>query len=241
VQLESGWVHVRGTKRAARDRRIAIRHPALASLLDYALKHAPGEDSSSHAGPNVRQDLFRACAQAGVERCFPNDLRAPTAYAYDRAGHSAAGAEVDVPSRISSIENEALRLALAGVPHRALLVEAFKARAAAFQIAGRFEGLPALIRPMLWAPESGIHARRGGPPALSSGRAARRRSGGGRGTGARVRPEPGFAWSNLGPRACRNAGKTKSPCQGKRIPWKPGRLWKRGVRDLKASKAYLGT
>jgi integrase len=41
VQLESGWVHVRGTKRAARNRRIAIRHPALASLLGYALKHAP--------------------------------------------------------------------------------------------------------------------------------------------------------------------------------------------------------
>jgi len=44
VQLDSGWVHIRGTKRAARDRHILVRHPALASLLGYALKHAPGED-----------------------------------------------------------------------------------------------------------------------------------------------------------------------------------------------------
>jgi Phage integrase family len=75
VQLESGWVHVRGTKRAARSRRIAIRHPALASLLGYALKHAPGEDELFPAWTNVRRDLHVACAQAGIENCSPNDLR----------------------------------------------------------------------------------------------------------------------------------------------------------------------
>lgn len=69
VQLESGWVHVRGTKRAARNRRIAIRHPALASLLSYALKHAPGEDELFPAWTNVRRDLHLACAQAGIEAC----------------------------------------------------------------------------------------------------------------------------------------------------------------------------
>jgi integrase len=75
VQLDSGWVHVRGTKRAARNRRIAIRHPALASLLNYALKHAPGEDELFPAWTNVRRDLHLACAQAGIEACSPNDLR----------------------------------------------------------------------------------------------------------------------------------------------------------------------
>jgi integrase len=75
VQLDSGWVHVRGTKRAARNRRIAIRHPALASLLSYALKHAPGEDELFPAWTNVRRDLHLACAQAGIEACSPNDLR----------------------------------------------------------------------------------------------------------------------------------------------------------------------
>jgi integrase len=44
VQLESSWVHIRGAKRAARDRHILVRHPALASLLVYTLEHAPGED-----------------------------------------------------------------------------------------------------------------------------------------------------------------------------------------------------
>lgn len=61
------------------------------------------------------------------------------------------GAETQVAARISSIENQGLRVALERVPRRALLVEAFRARTAAFHIAGRFEGLPALIRPMLIA------------------------------------------------------------------------------------------
>ena len=75
VDLGSGWVHIRGTKRAARDRRIAIRHPALASLLAYALKHAPGDDLLFPRWSNVRRDLLDACAAAGIERCSPNDLR----------------------------------------------------------------------------------------------------------------------------------------------------------------------
>ncbi len=75
VQLDSGWVHIRGTKRAARDRHILVRHPALASLLAYALKHAPGEDLLFPSWSNVRRDLLIACQQAGIEPCSPNDLR----------------------------------------------------------------------------------------------------------------------------------------------------------------------
>ena len=75
VQLDSGWVHVRGTKRAARDRRLLVRHPALASLLAYALEHAPGEELLFPLWTNVRRDLLEACAAAGIDRCSPNDLR----------------------------------------------------------------------------------------------------------------------------------------------------------------------
>ena len=75
VQLDSGWVHIRGTKRAARDRHILVRHPALASLLAYALEHAPGEDLLFPSWSNVRRDLLIACEQAGIEPCSPNDLR----------------------------------------------------------------------------------------------------------------------------------------------------------------------
>jgi hypothetical protein len=60
-------------------------------------------------------------------------------------------ADAQVAARISSIEHQGLMVALEKVPRRALLVEAFRARTAAFHIAGRFEGLPALIRPMLIA------------------------------------------------------------------------------------------
>ncbi len=75
VQLDSGWVHIHGTKRAARDRHILVRHPALASLLAYALEHAPGEDLLFPSWSNVRRDLLIACEQARIEPCSPNDLR----------------------------------------------------------------------------------------------------------------------------------------------------------------------
>ena len=75
VQLDSGWVHIRRTKRAARDRHILVRHPALASRLGSALKHAPGEDLLFPSRSNVRRDLLIACEQPGIEPCSPNDLR----------------------------------------------------------------------------------------------------------------------------------------------------------------------
>lgn len=61
------------------------------------------------------------------------------------------GAEAQVAERVAGIENQVLRLALDKLPRRALLVEAFSARAASFQVAGRFDGLPAFIRPTLIA------------------------------------------------------------------------------------------
>jgi hypothetical protein len=64
---------------------------------------------------------------------------------------SAPGADAQVAARVSVIENQELRVALDKVPSRALLVEAFRARTFTFQVAGRFDGLPALIRPMLVA------------------------------------------------------------------------------------------
>ena len=75
VDVNSGWVHIRGTKRATRDRHIAVRHPALSSLLRYSLQHAPGQDLLFPRWTNVRRDLLEACAAAGIDRCSPNDLR----------------------------------------------------------------------------------------------------------------------------------------------------------------------
>ena len=44
IDPQSGWIHLRGTKRQMRDRRFIVAHPALLSLLRYAAEHAPGED-----------------------------------------------------------------------------------------------------------------------------------------------------------------------------------------------------
>lgn len=57
----------------------------------------------------------------------------------------------EVGPRISMIENPVLRTALEAIPGRAVLVESFRARLAAFQVAGRWDGLADLIRPMLIA------------------------------------------------------------------------------------------
>jgi len=75
IDPQSGWVHLRGTKRQTRDRRFIVAHPALLSLLRYAAEHAPGQDLLFPPWANVRRDLLEACARAGIERCSPNDLR----------------------------------------------------------------------------------------------------------------------------------------------------------------------
>ena len=50
VQLDSGWVHIRGTKRAARDRHILVRHPALASLGGPMRFSAQGRNRTTDTG-----------------------------------------------------------------------------------------------------------------------------------------------------------------------------------------------
>src|SRR5712672_2432903 len=61
IDPQSGWVHLRGTKRQMRDRRFIVAHPALSSLLRYAARHAPGEDPLFPPWANVRRDLLDAC------------------------------------------------------------------------------------------------------------------------------------------------------------------------------------
>lgn len=64
---------------------------------------------------------------------------------------SVPGADAHVAERIAAVGNAQLKEALGKVAPRALLVEAFKARMAAFQTAGMWNGLPDLVRPLLIA------------------------------------------------------------------------------------------
>ena len=72
-------VLLRGTKRKTRFRTVPIVSPGQRSLLEYAVEHAQGT-----GGPlfrvwrNARRDLLEACERAGIERCSPNDLGAPS-------------------------------------------------------------------------------------------------------------------------------------------------------------------
>jgi integrase len=75
IDPESGWVYLRGTRRQSRKRRFVVAHPALLSLLRYAVEHPPGQDLLFPPWTNVRRDLIDACKRAGSERCSPNDLR----------------------------------------------------------------------------------------------------------------------------------------------------------------------
>ncbi len=70
-----------------RDRHIFVRHPALASLLAYALKHAPGEDLLFPSWSNVRRDLPRRL-RAGRHRALLSERPAPHLRQVDAPGPS---------------------------------------------------------------------------------------------------------------------------------------------------------
>ncbi len=67
-------VHLRGTKRATRDRHVPIVYPWQRALLDLALSY-PGARTWFAPWPNMGRDLRIACERAGIPRCSSNDLR----------------------------------------------------------------------------------------------------------------------------------------------------------------------
>jgi integrase len=76
VSVDSSFAHVRGTKRATRDRHVPIVSDEQRSLLAYAMEHAQGEGGVFFLPwQNVRRDLGAACERLGMPSCSPNDLR----------------------------------------------------------------------------------------------------------------------------------------------------------------------
>ncbi len=74
VAKDLSVVHVRGTKREARDRRVPIT-PLTRHLLEFALKHAPGDGVLFDRWHKMHRDIHEACDRAKIARCSPNDLR----------------------------------------------------------------------------------------------------------------------------------------------------------------------
>lgn len=69
-------VHVRGSKRKTRDRRIPLVFQWQRDLVKFAFENGAGDGLLFEPWSNIRRDLASACARAGVaESCSPNDLR----------------------------------------------------------------------------------------------------------------------------------------------------------------------
>jgi integrase len=69
VDMTTWLVHLRGTKRTTRDRRVPIVDFAR-DWLRQAMCYFPFASWS-----NVRKDMYKACEAAGIAPCSPNDLR----------------------------------------------------------------------------------------------------------------------------------------------------------------------
>ncbi len=69
VDKKNWMVRLRGTKRETRDRKVPIVDFAR-PWLELALRHLPFEPWA-----NVRRDLHKACDEAKIAHCSPNDLR----------------------------------------------------------------------------------------------------------------------------------------------------------------------
>lgn len=90
-----GLVHVRGTKREARDRVVPVVLAECAALLSIALEFREGTGLRMFGSwGNVQRDLAVACERANIPRCTPNDLRRTFA-----SWHVAAGVSHDVLRR----------------------------------------------------------------------------------------------------------------------------------------------
>lgn len=69
IDLVTGYVRVRGTKRDTRDRRVPIVD-FVRPWVERAREYMPFSRWT-----NVRRDLLEACERAGIAACSPNDLR----------------------------------------------------------------------------------------------------------------------------------------------------------------------
>jgi integrase len=75
IAEDLSMVHVRGTKRASRDRMVPLEHPAQATLVAWSLARANASGPLFDKWSNVRRDLHQACGKLGIPGCSPNDLR----------------------------------------------------------------------------------------------------------------------------------------------------------------------
>jgi integrase len=76
ADASASWVHVRGTKRKTRDRRVPVRFEWQRELLGFARKHADGTEGRLFSKwSNQRRVLAEACDRAGIDPASLTALR----------------------------------------------------------------------------------------------------------------------------------------------------------------------
>ncbi len=80
ADVQGDFVHIHGTKRSTRDRRVPIALPWQQKLMQFALAQATEKDPDAPLFPrwlhsNSIRDLHAACTLAKIEPCSWNDLR----------------------------------------------------------------------------------------------------------------------------------------------------------------------
>ena len=79
VDLEGGYIAIRGTKTEKAARVVPIVGKTAWDLIEHAVHYAAGVDGLLFAPwGNIRRDLHEACDRAGIEPVSPNDLRRTT-------------------------------------------------------------------------------------------------------------------------------------------------------------------
>ena len=87
IDLEGGYIAIRGTKTEKAARVVPIVGDKTRDLIEHAVHYAAGTDGLLF-GPsgNIRRDLHEACERAGIEPVSPNDLRRTVATWLVQAG-----------------------------------------------------------------------------------------------------------------------------------------------------------
>lgn len=78
IDLNSGYVHIRGTKTKGSFRVVPVVLEWQRKHLEYALDYADGDGGkllANWTNSNMVRDLERACVRLGIEKVTPNDMR----------------------------------------------------------------------------------------------------------------------------------------------------------------------
>lgn len=131
VDLGAGFVRVRGTKRASRDREVPVVLDRCRELLREAIQGAPSSGPIFRPWESAGRDLQRAARLARIDPFTPNDLRRSFA-----TWHVEAGVSLDVLFRAMGHRDTTMLARVYARPKREQIAEQMRAQIAARSTSG---------------------------------------------------------------------------------------------------------